>query len=152
MSTIRNQITLQVGGKTFLIDAEKHELVSAYKWHLFDNGRGHVYAQTNVRGTSGKQIKVRLHRLIAGCVAGDGSVVDHINGDTTDNRLENIRVVGASVNSINRTRKHGGPMKTKDGWIVRVKAGGVSSYHGFFKSLEAAQVVFNKVIGGAYAR
>ena len=48
-----------------------------------------------------------MHRLVMGLSQSGNSktVVDHINGDTTDNRKSNLRVVGRSENSINTTKR-----------------------------------------------
>ena len=44
--------------------------------------------------------KIRLHRFITNCPK--GMVVDHINGDTLDNRMRNLKVTTQSENSKNR--------------------------------------------------
>lgn len=44
--------------------------------------------------------KIRLHRYITDCP--DGMVVDHINGDTKDNRMSNLRIITQSENLKNR--------------------------------------------------
>lgn len=56
-----------------------------------------VYAMG--RGDKGK--KSYLHRVLTD--APSGSVVDHINGDTLDNRRSNLRVTTQSLNLCNRT-------------------------------------------------
>ncbi|MGB9151637.1 MAG: HNH endonuclease [Alphaproteobacteria bacterium] len=43
-----------------------------------------------------------MHRLILGLSAGDPRQIDHINGDTLDNRDENIRICSAAENARNR--------------------------------------------------
>jgi HNH endonuclease len=70
--------------KKALIDDEDYDKVSGYKWYY--SGRG--YANTN------KSIK--MHRLIMD--APPGMVVDHINGNTLDNRKANLRIVKQSTN------------------------------------------------------
>lgn len=44
--------------------------------------------------------KIRLHRFITNCPK--GMVVDHINGDTLDNRMRNLKITTQSENSKNR--------------------------------------------------
>ena len=155
LSTMSKTAEILVGGVRFLIDESDLELIGSYRWCLYDNGRGHKYAQTTVKaegvGTA-RQRTVRLHRFVLGLHAGDRRIADHINGDTTDNRRANLRVVDQTLNNINRARKNGGPMKTKAGWIVRTKSNGKAQYHGYFTSLEQAQEVFRNVIGDGYAR
>jgi hypothetical protein len=53
-----------------------------------------------------KRRVVKVHRVVAEAfIPGDSSQqVDHINGDRSDNRVENLRWASASVNGSNRTR------------------------------------------------
>lgn len=75
---------------TYKIDAEDYPLVSKYKWRT-------------IKGYASYGYKIHyLHRLITNAI--DGQQVDHINLDITDNRKENLRIVGASLNQCN---KHG---------------------------------------------
>ena len=89
-------------GYVALIDAEDAERILAHKWCacLCD---GYVYA---VRGTriegKGKRL-VRMHRELAG--AQGRILVDHINGNTLDNRKCNLRLVNDAQNGHN-TRAH----------------------------------------------
>jgi hypothetical protein len=66
------------------------------------------YLQTNFCGLR----IVRVHRLAWLIKTGKWPdlVIDHINGDKTDNRWCNIRNVSRAVNSQNRTKKSGGSM------------------------------------------
>ena len=67
-------------GDAFLIDAEDYERVSQHKWSVENSGYIHsTYA--------GKHM--RLHRFLLGNLP---KVIDHINGDKTDNRKCNLRV------------------------------------------------------------
>lgn len=54
------------------------------------NNRGYATTKSNL-----------LHRLIMCCEKGDGSFVDHINGNPLDNRKSNLRVVTHSINKRN---------------------------------------------------
>lgn len=85
------QIQLTRGGIA-LIDEADLAIVSAYRWTLTAYG----YAATTAR------VKHQMHRLILGCVKGDGWVVDHINGDRLDNRRSNLRRCTRQENLRNR--------------------------------------------------
>jgi len=64
-----------------------------------DNKAWSVHAVFN-----GKRKSYRVHRIVA-CLSGmkiNGFVIDHINGISKDNRIENIRVTTQAVNSRNR--------------------------------------------------
>lgn len=80
-----------------LYDDEFHELISKYKWNI---SNGYARAYTGIK--NGKCSFVYMHRMIAGdsCI---GRLIDHINHDTIDNRICNIRVCDKAQNSRNAT-------------------------------------------------
>lgn len=75
--------------QTFKFDAEDYQLVSKYKWNL--SASGYCKSGSN---------SLFLHRLVLGLP--EGSQVDHINLDITDNRKCNLRVCQNGLNSANR--------------------------------------------------
>lgn len=75
--------------KTYVIDAEDYPEVSKYKWVSDKNG----YAKCVTTG-------IYLHRFLLNAKL--GQQVDHINLDVLDNRKENLRICGNSLNSSNR--------------------------------------------------
>lgn len=80
-----------------LVDDCDKPLLAAHAWRVYNHGRASRpfrYAQAAHRGKT-----IYLHRLIAG--AATGQVVDHINGDTLDNRRCNLRLVTHSENHAN---------------------------------------------------
>lgn len=82
-------------GKSFRIDADDLEVVKRFHWRKNTHG----YAEALVDGRP-----VQMHRVIMGVgnfVSFD-EVVDHINGDRSDNRKENLRVVTQCENAGNR--------------------------------------------------
>jgi hypothetical protein len=102
-------------GHWFIVDAEDAERVAAFKWHAksWSASPGKRYAHRTVRvtpGRNGKKSAVTLHRWLVD--AGPGQVVDHVNGNTLDNRRENLRVTDVRGNSMNVTssknQKRGG--------------------------------------------
>ncbi len=54
--------------------------------------KGRCYAVTYVRNASGKRERVYMHRMLMG-VTDPNIIVEHINGNTLDNRIENLRVI-----------------------------------------------------------
>lgn len=84
-----------IRGHRVLIDDEDFEEVSKSTWHP-ETGKhnGKTYFRTE-RKTKG----IRLHRLVMN--AEKGVSVDHINGDTADNRKINLRFATTSENNRN---------------------------------------------------
>jgi hypothetical protein len=74
-------------GRCFKIDESDFNLVSANGWHVRKDG----YVQWRINSKT-----VYLHRLLLG--APDGMDVDHINGDRSDNRRSNLRLLTRSEN------------------------------------------------------
>lgn len=91
-----------------LVSLEDEAYVRKYRWYLgkYDNTK---YACGFMDGTH-----IRLHNFICR-IAMKGQVIDHINGDTLDNRRQNLRVVTQGENARNLANQD----KTK-------------SRHGFF--------------------
>lgn len=77
--------------------------LAAHKWHASKASENHNYAARSYR-LEGVQHRVQMHRVVAARTGeiGPGLVVDHINGDTLDNRRENLRIVTQQVNIRNR--------------------------------------------------
>lgn len=120
--------------KSFLIDESDLELVRPYSCCLSKTG----YVVARIDG------KVqRVHRFIIGAKAGE--VVDHINGNTLDNRRANLRICTAKENARNtsasRTSKTGFPgiRITKFGkYNVRIMVNRKNLHIGNFDDLASA--------------
>jgi hypothetical protein len=81
-------------GLSCLVDDENHEHLSKHNWNTSRAKKDQFYAQAVIGGKI-----IRMHRLLCGAKQGD--IVDHINGDTLDNRRCNLRIVDTSQNMIN---------------------------------------------------
>lgn len=82
-------------GQTAIVDREALQKVLRYRWCSTNGLRG-FYATS--RSETGKLIS--LHRFLLD--AKPSSIVDHINHDTLDNRLANLRFVTKRQNVQNR--------------------------------------------------
>lgn len=97
----------------------------------------------------GKRKSARFHRVIYFLATGEDitdKVIDHINGDTLDNRIENLRAVTSKENqrntklSSNNTTGINGVTKRQNGkpYEARIQVDGENIYLGTFATLEAA--------------
>lgn len=91
----------------FLVDADLYDQIVQFKWFLDrgGNGKGHfrvVRASTEEERAYGAPQKIKLHRFIMNLhLRRDRNmcmIVDHINGDTLDNRKENLRIITQAEN------------------------------------------------------
>jgi hypothetical protein len=77
-------------GKSTVVDTDMLELLNGFSW-CFDG----AYAKGYVNGKA-----ILLHRFLMD--AQPGEEIDHINGDTLDNRMENLRKCTHAQNQMNR--------------------------------------------------
>jgi hypothetical protein len=92
-----------------IIDAADEALVREYSWRARMNGsEHHWYACSSVSRT----VRPHMHRLLC-----DGDMIDHVNGNTLDNRRSNLRAVTHVQNNANKR-----------------SGGGASQYKGVFRS------------------
>lgn len=86
-----------------LIDDEDVPLVTQYKWYIHrPSGNRYFYSHICVNN---KRTSIKLHRLIMGCETCDGTIVDHINGNTLDNRKSNLRICNHLGNAQNAKKR-----------------------------------------------
>lgn len=90
-----------------LIDDEDISLVTQYNWYthrlrLKDSSGHYFYSHIYVNN---KRTTIKLHRLIMGCTNCDGTIVDHINGNTLDNRKSNLRICNYLGNAQNAKKR-----------------------------------------------
>lgn len=94
---LKNQFFEEIGKAK--IDKEDYDKIKKYKWYCHQYDGGKQYCQ----GTIENGEKVRLHHFILGIKKNtlNGKVVDHINGDSLDNRKINLRIVNQQENMQN---------------------------------------------------
>lgn len=97
-----------------LVDGDRQDLVGL-SWCANDMGSGRTYVVRRIPGSGNKQ--ELLHRRVLGLAPGDPRHVDHINGDTLDNRSANLRIATPAQNSQNRGSSGGSSKHRGVGWI-----------------------------------
>jgi len=97
---------IDIKGYKVLIDDEDYERMRKHGWCVRVMSQHMIYFRSNISGFGKGRISM-LHRFIVGCVPNDGKTVDHINGNTLDNRKCNLRICTQHENSRNqRIRKN----------------------------------------------
>lgn len=120
------------GKQTVYIDNEDSDLVLGLgKWSLTNNRAG-FYALKNIKGK-----KVYLHRLIA--KTPDGLVTDHINGNTLDNRKNNLRACSHRANIRNSPKAKGiSWLPKRNKWLAQITVKRKNIFLGHFKTEKEA--------------
>jgi hypothetical protein len=97
--------TLAIGKYRVLLDDEDFDKFSSLSWCV-SSSRSGVYAQRYVGGGRKNPKHIRLHVELM--KPPKGMLVDHLNGDTLDNRRSNLRVCTPSQNlaNVKVARKH----------------------------------------------
>lgn len=88
-------------GQVAIIDVDDWHLIKDYKWHAqWSTSKNGYYAGTNMPNGKGRYSGVGMHRFIMN--AKKGEVVDHIDGHGLNNRKDNLRIVSARENAMNK--------------------------------------------------
>lgn len=90
------------------VDNDDYEKLIKYRWYIMGKKRNYVIASIM---QNMKRRNICMHRLILNCLD-EKCIVDHINGDTFDNRKINLRKCNDSENQYN-THKIRGKIKYK---------------------------------------
>lgn len=102
------------------------------KWLYHDSAKGESYGKYVVDSDR----KIRLHRFLLDVEK--HLVVDHINGDTLDNRKSNLRVISRRDNNKNmklnknNTSGHKGVRPVDGKWVATIHANNVKYHLGYF--------------------
>lgn len=144
-----NTISVPVsGGKAFaIIDADDADRVLSHKWCFNKIVAGKYYVHRRLPKADGGKL-IKLHRLIM-CVSDRKICVDHINGDTLDNRKENLRLCSQGENMRNYRNAWGkegirGIQKTRTGkYRARIRFLGKFYNIGTFETQYDASVAYS---------
>ena len=141
-------VIFEVSGATVLVDDEDAPLLSRYTWKIKPSKRSNGYLSSSTR-KNGKSISMYFHRIVLGVTGNE--IVDHINGDTLDNRKANLRITTSQGNNrnmkkkimINKTSRFKGPSLKTGKWEVCIRHSGKQHYLGRYKTEEEAAYVYD---------
>lgn len=119
----------------FYFDKEDYTKIKDIKWKLDKDG----YLVKTTQKTT-----LIMHRIIMNAQKGD--IVDHINGNKLDNRKENLRIVTAQQNAMNRglgTHNKSGKVgvsynNAMNKWVASIKTNGKSIHLGYYTEINDA--------------
>lgn len=148
MANLYSTIALTNGGST-IIDWEDYSKVSKLRWHkvLVHSScisRDGDHTSCKWQAASLSIPSIRMSRFILD-ITSSKTLVDHKNGDTLDNRRENIRAVTVKQNGQNRSTSFSsktgvrGVSARNGGFRAQVYTNGQQHYLGDFKSLDDAK-------------
>lgn len=153
MESVRIALTK---GQWSWIDEEDYPSVSRFKWCANEKECG-TYAVTYVRGYG----YLTLHSFLM--QPPPGKVVDHIDGDSLNNRRSNLRVVTQSQNLMNKRVRRNTVLrfkgvnwdKSRGKWMVKVQKEREVIWIGRFDDEIDAALAYNeaaRIHFGEYAR
>lgn len=139
--------------KYTIVDLDDYEWLAKRKWWL-KTGRGGMYVwgpgDSDSTGMTGR---IWMHRVIMH-VSDPALVVDHINGNTLDNRKINLRVCEQYQNCKNTSKRKNGisrykgvsikVLKNSVKWSAEIQSDGKSYYIGLFDTQELAAEAYNR--------
>lgn len=150
---------LDIDGYDVLLDTELAEDIDPLIWHVKLSNGGVPYFQVESTVDGDKQT-AWLHRVAAVCPK--DKEVDHISGDTLDNRRSNLRVCTRAQNAknrcVSRTSRSGikGVMLKPNGrWRASIQANGVKHNLGTFETAKQAAEAYDRAankLHGEFAR
>lgn len=161
-------------GRYAQIDAEDFDLICGKSWFLLSNNNGNENAYAGTREViDGRQVTLRMHRIILGLGEKDDAFVDHVDHDGLNNRRGNLRAASRFENRRNSRKKIGATSRyigvtldrsrVRDGktgiWravICRTKDGKKATTHlGHYETERAAALAYNEAairLGGEFAK
>jgi len=132
-------------GASFLIDTDILDEILQFSWFI---DKKYVYRVKTIDGK--RNVKIRIYRQIMR--AEKGQIIDHINGNTLDNRKINLRICTAQQNHKNRKKrneetassKYKGVSRKRKKWCVSITHNYTRHHLGMFDTQEEAAAVYNE--------
>lgn len=135
-------------GQYTIVDDEDFEWLNSYTWYAaFQYSNGKYFAESHTCGKAKCLSTRKMHRIITN--APHGMEVDHINGNSLDNRKSNLRVCSKSENMMNRDAPahnkcgYKGVHRNGKRWRARIIVSGTIIELGYHDSPEEAAHAYN---------
>lgn len=144
-----------------LVDLEDYERITRSKWYAAQGGKNQYAHATSIK------FLAKHHELMHAYIlrAKPGERVDHISGDTLDNRKQNLRIIQPTGNAQN-ARRQTFPGKTsrfkgvcwdkrEERWLASIRANGERFDLGHFDDEESAALAYDAAAAekhGEFAR
>jgi len=138
-------------GQYALVDDEDFEDLNKYKWIAqYSSCTKTYYVKRHSHRECGKPKHLQMHRVIMN--AKKGQVIDHINGNTLDNRKENLRIATYSQNRGNSKRYRNNTSgykgvswnKNRQRWEACIGYQNKYIYLGLYTTKEEAALAYNE--------
>lgn len=151
-SPIEIQLTRGLSAR---VDATDADLCDS-RWHASDSGpkSKRIYAKRSIAAKGEQRSSMFMHRLIASRMVGRAlerhEQVDHINGDSLDNRRSNLRIATTSQNIANSKPQSGRSSrfkgvcwdKSREKWIAGITINYRRQNLGRYDTEEAAYAAY----------
>jgi len=125
---------------------DREDFVKVMRWNVAFARRNTLHP--HLMFTSGLYSKQYVHRVLLE-VTDPLVVVDHINGNTLDNRKSNLRLSNKSNNAanmqVNRNKESGlpkGVYRERGEYKAQIQVRGIDMYIGHFKTVEEAEAAY----------
>lgn len=128
-----------------IIDLEDVEKCKKYTWRI-GCYKNRIRLETSITKNN-KNVHLRLHRYIIN-ISESKQIVDHINGNTLDNRKRNLRITDKKGNGMNKglNSNNSSGIKgvywcnSREKWVASIKVNGKREFLGYFNDKEEARV------------
>jgi len=142
--------SIKFGEIEFFVDYHNKNIVDKHIWNISYIVNKHSKFQKPYICTSIQGKTIYLHRILMGCPK--YKTVDHINGNTLDNREENLRICTHQENHFNRAANSNGSSKYKGvcwnkasrKWQAQIKKDKVNHTIGQYAKEEDAAKAYNE--------
>jgi len=149
-------------GYVAIVDDEDYDFLMQWKWQV-SCYRQYVYATHSRFNKKGLNMHGIILEKIIGRPLIKGEMTDHIDGDTLNNRRNNLRLATNTQNQWNgktpktNTSGYKGVHRYKktDKWASYMRQNGKKVFIGIFDTPEEAAIAYNRAIimrSGEYAR